>query len=209
MHFPLPRGPGQFAATATREDLDAALVDRATAAGAGVRQGVGFEDIALYEDHVAVVTDDGVVVADWCIAADGMWSPTRKALGLGARGYRGEWHAFRQYFAGVGERAAEELFVWFEPDLLPGYLWSFPLPGGRRTSGFGVLRSTHRTRDMAGLWRDLLVRPHVREVLGSAAEPEGPHKAWPIPARVGELPLTAHRVFFVGDATGALRPHDR
>ena len=206
MHFPLPSGPGQFAATATREDLDAALVERAIAVGADVRQGRSMQDIALYDDHVVVVTDDGVVVADWCIGADGMWSPTRKALGLGTRGYLGEWHAFRQYFGGVGPRAAEELFVWFEPDILPGYLWSFPLPGGRANVGFGVLRTTHRTRDMAGLWADLLQRPHVREVLGEAATPEGPHKAWPIPARVGELPLTAHRTFFVGDASGACDP---
>ena len=31
---------------------------------------------------------------------------------------------------GVGPRAATELFVWFEPDLLPGYAWSFPLADG-------------------------------------------------------------------------------
>lgn len=206
MWFPLPDGPGQFAATARREDLDTALVERAVAAGAEVRQGVTFEDIALYDDHVAVVTDHGVEIADWCIAADGMWSPTRKALGLATCGYLGEWHAFRQYFESVGPRASEELFVWFEPDLLPGYLWSFPLPGGRANVGFGVSRETHRTRDMAGLWADLLQRPHVREILGENATPEGPHKAWPIPARVGELPLTAHRVFFVGDASGACDP---
>ena len=32
------------------------------------------------------------------------------------------------------------LWVWFEPDLLPGYAWSFPLPGGRANVGFGVRR---------------------------------------------------------------------
>ena len=45
-------------------------------------------------------------------------------------GYLGEWHAFRQYFTDVGPAAARDLWVWFEPDLLPGYAWSFPLPGG-------------------------------------------------------------------------------
>jgi geranylgeranyl reductase family protein len=206
MHFPLPTGPGQFAATATRMDLDAALVDQAIAAGADVRQGVTFEGIELYDDRAVVTTDDGVTTADWVIAADGMWSPTRKALGLAPDGYRGEWHAFRQYFSNVSERAANELFVWFEPEILPGYVWCFPLPDGRANVGFGVLRSTHRTQEMAGLWRDLLTRPHIAEIIGANAEPEGTHKAWPIPARVGELPLTAHRLFFVGDATGACDP---
>ena len=74
------------------------------------------------------------------IGADGMWSPLRKALGLRVEGYRGEWLAFRQYYANVGERAGQELFVWFEPDLLPGYAWSFPLPGGQANVGFGIQR---------------------------------------------------------------------
>jgi geranylgeranyl reductase family protein len=204
--FPLPKGPGQYAATAAREELDAALVELAKNEGTDVREGVALEDVHLYEDRVEVVTDRGVIVADWCIAADGMWSPTRKALGLGPTGYRGEWHAFRQYWRNVSPRAASELFVWFEPDIIPGYVWSFPMPGNRANVGFGVQRSTHKTGDMNELWRSLLERPHIREILGPDAKPEAPHRAWPIPARVGELPLTAHRTFFVGDATGACDP---
>src|SRR5207249_8159580 len=85
----------------------------------------------------------GPVAARYAIGADGMWSPLRRAL-LGDSGravYLGEWHAFRQYFAGVGAAAASQLWVWFEPDLLPGYVWSFPLAGGRANVGFGVQRS--------------------------------------------------------------------
>ena len=68
-----------------------------------------------------------------------MWSPVRKlARRSPSRGYLGEWHAFRQYVGGVTGPAAERLCVWFEPDLLPGYAWSFPLPDGRVNVGFGV-----------------------------------------------------------------------
>jgi len=104
-------------------------------------------------------------------------------------------------------RAANDLFVWFERDILPGYMWCFPLPGGRANIGFGVVRGgEHKMKEMGGLWRDLLERPHIREIIGAVAAPEGTHKAWPIPARVGELPLTAHRTFFVGDAAAACDP---
>ena len=86
-------------------------------------------------------------------------------------------------------------------------MWCFPLPGNRANIGFGVIRGgEHKTKEMGDLWRDLLERPHIREVIGHDAEPEGSHKAWPIPARIGDLPLTAHRTFFVGDATGACDP---
>lgn len=128
-------------------------------------------------------------------------------LGLHTDGYRGEWHAFRQYFRNVSPRAAHDLVVWFERDLLPGYAWSFPLDGGRANVGFGIQRGgRHGIRDMKHLWPDLLARPHVRELLGPDAEPEAPHKAWPIPARVGKIPLTGPRTFFVGDAAAVTDP---
>ena len=201
---PLPTD-GQFAAVAPRLDLDAALVDLARSAGAEIREGCSVTGVVRGADHVDVEIDGlGRVRARTVIAADGMWSAVRKATGLGIEGYRGEWHAFRQYFSGVTGTAASELIVWFEPDLLPGYAWSFPLPGGRANVGFGVLRSDgRRTRDMAALWRDLLTRPHVVEALGPSAVAEGRHTAWPIPARVDAIELATPGVLFVGDAAAA------
>ena len=118
------------------------------------------------------------------VAADGMWSPVRKHLGLATPGYRGEWHAFRQYF-GRRPRGGPTL-SWFEPDLLPGYAWSFPLPDGRANVGFGIQRAAKvaRVQDMAAIWLELLDRPHVRAVLGDGAEPEAPHKGLAHPARI-------------------------
>jgi flavin-dependent dehydrogenase len=141
-----------------------------------------------------------------------MWSPLRKAvLGPDAdgAGYLGEWHAFRQYFRHVGPSAASELWVWFEPDLLPGYAWSFPLGGDRANVGFGILRTAGApTKSMKAQWPELLRRPHIAAVLGPDAMPESPHKAWPIPARVGDTRLAGGggRVLFVGDAARATDP---
>ena len=39
----------------------------------------------------------GTIGPRYVVAADGMWSPVRKALGVNEPGYLGEWHAFRQY----------------------------------------------------------------------------------------------------------------
>jgi geranylgeranyl reductase family protein len=204
--FPLPRGRGTYAAVARRTDLDAALLDEARTAGVKVLDGHASVGVREDDEQVAIRVDGvGELTAAYAVAADGMWSPTRKHLGLAAPGYRGEWHAFRQYFGAVGPRAARDLFVWFEPDLLPGYAWSFPLPGGRANVGFGIVRGerVERVRDMAAIWRDLLDRPHIRRVLGERAEPEAPHRAWPIPARIDEAVLTGRRTLFVGDAAAA------
>ena len=210
IHLPLPpASDGRFAAVTTRLDLDAALVEVARKEGATVVEGAGLT--AAREESNAVVLrigadggDEREVRARWVVAADGMWSPTRRALGLAEPGYRGEWHAFRQYVGNVGERAATELHVMFEADIVPGYFWSFPLPGRRANIGFGIQRGGKvPVGDMGPLWEDLLARPHIRDLLGPDVTPEAPHRAWPIPARVDTAVTSTPRVLFTGDAVAA------
>jgi menaquinone-9 beta-reductase len=202
---PLPTGFGIYAAVAPRLQLDAALVALAGAAGVDVRLGHAVKSVVI-DGAAAVVGIEGLgdVQAAQVVAADGMWSPTRKAMGLGPDGYLGEWHAFRQYVDGVSGVAVDELIVWFEEDLLPGYAWSFPLPNRRANVGFGVLRDGSRSgSDARDLWAGLLDRPHIAAALGPQATPEGRHLAWPIPARIDQAVLTHGPVLFTGDAAAA------
>ncbi len=218
LHLPLPRGQGVFAAVVPRLHLDAALVDLARAAGVEVADGRACTGATPRTDHLEVeVGGLGAVAARYAIGADGMWSPLRKHLGAadparpdpkGRPGRLGEWHAFRQYFRQVGPQARSALHVWFEPDLLPGYVWSFPLPSGRANVGFGIERGRLPTRAMKALWPQLLARPHINAVLGPAAEAEATHRAWPIPSRIHDVALSAAggRALFVGDAAAACDP---
>jgi menaquinone-9 beta-reductase len=202
----LPAGRGTFAAVVPRLQLDAALVELAVKAGVRVIEGCGFDGELVERDGDVAVGIAGreTIAARFVIAADGMWSPVRRAAGLTPPGYLGEWHAFRQYATGVTGSAGEHLHVWFEPELLPGYAWSFPLPGGRANIGFGVTRDgKRRIRDMKQQWVDLLDRPHVRQALGADATLDDRHTAWPIPARIDRAPLTMGRVMLTGDAAMA------
>ena len=225
----LPDGGAQFAASARREELDAALVDVAVRAGATLFVGSGVSGVDTHRgsSHVRTQLGDGSwLVSDYLIAGDGSWSPVRKALGLSTPGYLGDWQAGRQYFAGVGP-LAKKLWVWFEPDMIPGYAWSFPLAGDMANVGYGVIRRSpadaDRTSDGVqngdqggfpqavgprGQRIDLLARPHIAEVLGASAQPASAWKAWPIPARVGSTILSGMdgRVLFVGDAARACDP---
>ncbi|HET6811293.1 MAG TPA: geranylgeranyl reductase family protein [Acidimicrobiales bacterium] len=203
---------GLHAAVARRRDLDLALLERARAAGAAVLEEAPVTAVERAGSGLRVATGNGGTFAPgYVIAADGAWSPTRKLLGLTAPAgrYLGDWHALRQYVAGVGAEAARRLWVWFEPDLLPGYAWSFPLGGGRANVGYGVPRRPGvRSGPMGALWEALLDRPHIRAVLGPAARPEAPVRAWPIPAAVDRSLLTGMggRVLFAGDAARATDP---
>ena len=225
VELPLP-SEGRFSAVAPRRELDDALVRLARARGVTVLENHSFTDIAHSPDahsdagrvtvHATHTLDGATspvtIVAKWVVAADGMWSPVRKALGVGHEGYLGEWHAFRQYADNVTGVAKDRLIVWFEEDLLPGYAWSFPVRGGERSSdgagrvniGFGVMRDeSRRGRDMKALWADFLSRPHIVEALGPGFRPDDRHTAWPIPARIDDAVTGSGRVLFTGDAVMA------
>ena len=203
VRLPIP-GDGAHAAVVSRRALDAMLVGVARRAGVTVREGVAVVAVVQDTDRVRCALDDGSAIeAPNLVAADGQWSAVRRALAPDAPRDLGEWHAVRQYFDGVDD---ERLWVIFERDLLPGYAWVFPLPGGRANVGYGVLRSDGRTgRELKDLWPDLLARPVLRDVLGSARAAE-PVRAWPIPTRYDPARLVTGRVLFAGDAGGVVDP---
>ena len=204
--LPLPSIGGQFAAIAPRAQFDHALVEHCRDMGITIHEGCAFESITHHDTNgISVQVENlGELTVDFVVAADGMWSPVRKSLGLSTPGYLGEWHAFRQYIGNVHGSANEKLHIWFDKDLLPGYAWSFPLPDNRVNFGFGILRTSDRsTKYMNDLWRDLLTRPHITTVLGEHFVPEDRHTAWPIPARIHDAVRSSGRVLFIGDAVCA------
>jgi menaquinone-9 beta-reductase len=202
--LPMPTD-GAHAAVVCRRALDAALVGVARRSGVDIREGCAVDALKQDQEVVQLTLADGSVLdASFVIAADGHWSAVRRAVEPDAPHDLGEWHAVRQYFDGVDDH---RLWVIFERDLLPGYAWVFPLPGGRANVGYGVLRSDGRSgRELKDLWPDLLARPLVRDVLGPHAQPCEPVRAWPIPARYDRNRLARGRVLFAGDAAGVVDP---
>jgi geranylgeranyl reductase family protein len=208
--LPLP-GNGEFAGVVPRAELDTALAEHAARRGAVVCDGNGITSLEVREEGlgaasgvVAELADGTPVEARWVIAADGHYSGVRHLLEPDRPPKLGDWSTFRQYFRGVDDR---RLWVIFEPDLLPGYAWVFPLPDGRANVGFGMLRGEGRGGKLVKeKWNSLLQRPSMQEALGPAAEPDGPHRAWPVPTRLDPAALTRSRVLFVGDAAGVVDP---
>jgi menaquinone-9 beta-reductase len=211
VHFPLPRNQGRFAAVARRKDLDHALVELARETGVTILEGHSLTDVTQNATGVTVTATGPAesthhFTAPYVIGADGMWSPLRKMLAGPVKGgptdpYLGEWHAYRQYFSNVHTAASRDLWVWFEPDLNPGYVWCFPLPDGTVNFGFGIERTAEMsTKTMKATWASLLERPHIREVMGNVAIPEDVPKAWPIPCNVENATLSKGRALFIGDA---------
>ena len=203
--LPMP-ADGIYAATTPRRELDAAL--RAARTRGGRRRPRRARAHRRRASSAIASRPTSTASARWRPASSSpptaCGRPPASCSDLAEPGYLGEWHAFRQYARNVTGPAAERLYVWFEPDFLPGYAWSFPLPDGRVNIGFGVLRDGTRTgKAMKADWAGLIDRPHIRAALGPDVELEDRHTAWPIPAGIDRAVLTAGRTLFVGDAARA------
>jgi len=201
--LPMP-DVGIHSAVVPRQQLDAALITRARTAGVDVREASPIVELTETDDRLLATIGGGTVEAAHVVAADGHWSAVRRLREPSASPDLGTWHAFRQYFTGVDD---PRQWVLFEEDLLPGYAWVFPLPGGRANVGFGVLRAPGTTgTHLKALWPDLLARASLRSVLGPRAVPEATHRAWPIPASFDPDRLADGHVLYTGDAAGVVDP---
>lgn len=213
-----PRRPGMpdHGHVARRTDLDKLLLERAQAAGADVRQSA--EVIApLVDDdgRVTGVTLKGgeKVVADALIAADGAYSPVKRALKLESQ-YNGYSAIAIRAEMPVNQPDTDTLDIHlkltFNGDQLPGYGWLFPLGDGRANVGLGYCTSYkgwHRINAaslfgefLAGLPRDWEL-PTIDELKHSKAL-----QAWRLPMGFTAWPPWRPGVLFAGDALGAARP---
>lgn len=227
------RGRRSFAGVARRLHLDAALAALATEAGARMCEGSALEGVEVRPSrHAAPATGpvtctlgDGTVLGSrFLVAADGAFSKVRalategaRISGRGARraerARRRPWpaplHAFRTYVTGIGPVAAEGMWVWFEPGLLPGYAWCFPLAGSRANVGICLPRPPGSPGGrLAEAWRDALSATFLDSLVGPGAQLEGPVRSWPIPtgATTAGLVGAAGRVLYAGDAARVADP---
>jgi geranylgeranyl reductase family protein len=216
LHFPRRPGMPDHGRTVSRTELDTLILHHAESAGADVRQGA--EVAGAERDHTGRVTgvvlkNGEKVVADAVIAADGAYSPIKRALRLDSQynGYsaiaiRAEMHANRP------DSDSFEIYLklMFEGDQLPGYGWIFPMGGGRFNIGLGYVNSYRRwqsinatgflgdfMRTLPGEWE----LPSIEELKKNKSV-----QAWRLPMGFTTWPPWRPGVLFAGDALGAGKP---
>ncbi|MCC7077829.1 MAG: NAD(P)/FAD-dependent oxidoreductase [Acidimicrobiia bacterium] len=218
--------PSVMCAVMARAELDRMLLEAAAAGGAKVRDGCAVTALTPGRDSVEVTLGSGrareTIRARWVIGADGAYSTVRRAVAGRADGRLPGMHAIRQY---LDAPASDVLSVYFPAELLPGYGWIFPMPGGGVNIGVGVQRraadcgvvcrealSSARGKftlsGLGRLYRDFLHRPDVVERIGDVDPDDRAVRAWawPIPSDPDLGCVGAGRALLVGDAARVVDP---
>ena len=190
--------------------LDAALVERAVAAGARLQEGtriIGMEYLSA--PHVRLTgRAAGHPVAletSLVIAADGGQSSFTRRLGLAP--YPPELVAVRGYLEGdAGDPKLAEIH--WQKSILPGYGWLFPLGNGRINVGTGAYSATVRRHGLnlhEQLRMFLTQNPHARARLRHA-RPISPVKGPPLRTDADRVTPLADNVLIAGEAAGLVNP---
>nr|WP_062340326.1 NAD(P)/FAD-dependent oxidoreductase [Herbidospora sakaeratensis] len=177
---PFPRGAAGLGVR--RTVLHEALAKRA--ADLGVRVVAG--RVGRFRQRLGDVEADGFGRARWLVAADGLHSPLRAALGLTVASRRIRRHGLRRHFAAAPWSPHVEVH-WS-----PG-AEAYVTPVGAGLVGVAVLSSRRAPYE-----EHLAAFPALRDRLGAACSPV--RGAGPL--RQGARARVAGRVLLVGDAAG-------
>jgi geranylgeranyl reductase family protein len=180
-----------------RRRLDLHLLEQAAAAGADVRDGVAFEEMALHDDGATASVGGVAIRVSFVVGADGANGVVARSAGLGEGIVRGvalegnvSWESL--------ERAAYAGAAWVEVGVVPGgYGWVFP-------------KGDHANLGVGG-W--MAEGPRLRAHLDRLCREHGVDPATLENVRGHRLPMrelgaraARGRVLLVGDAAGLVDP---
>ncbi|MBP9159412.1 MAG: NAD(P)/FAD-dependent oxidoreductase [Flavobacteriales bacterium] len=115
----------------------------------------------------------------------------------------------RAYYSGVtGLDMQGFIELIFLKDLLPGYLWIFPLPNGRANVGLGLRTDMVKKRrvDLKKLLNQLITEhPQLRERFANA-KAEGPVQGMGLPLASKRWPISGDGYMLIGDAAHLIDP---
>lgn len=175
-----------------------------------LREGVG---VAMLERQGALVrvglTDGTTLLAPLVVGADGAQGVVAKQLAGYRLAPRHHSAGLRQYWEGVAGLDAEGFIeLHFLSPLLPGYLWVFPLPGGRANVGLGIRSDVvaRKRLNLKALLADLLANhTELGPRFAQARALESP-QGFGLPLGSRQVPLSGEGYLLVGDAGSLIDP---
>lgn len=199
--------------TVPRMVLDDFLFRKMQSPFCTVYEQAAIEDIQRTADGVTVsFLKNGTrhtISAPVIVGADGDKSAVRKKFlneQTSAKAYAVGLRGYYKGITGLSEENYIELH--FLPEMLPGYLWIFPLPGGMANVGVGILSDVVRTRKInlrEQMLHAIKTNPSIAPRFANA-ELTDKIQGWGLPMCMEQLPVSGDNFLLTGDAACLIDP---
>jgi geranylgeranyl reductase family protein len=205
--------PGETAPgfTVPRLRLDQFLFEKIDPTYANVQQGVAIKKLEkIGGKNIVTYTQNGeehTIAADIVVGADGDKGIVRKTYYQHSANQKTYSVGLRAYYKGVtGEHPSKFIELHFLPEVLPGYLWIFPLPDGMFNVGIGMLSDQVRRKKInlrEVMLNALKNNPAMRERF-AGAELQGKILGWGLPMVTKREPVSGDGYVLTGDAAALI-----
>lgn len=178
-----------------------------------IYEGADIKSIVREADQVTVsIMHEGkniTLAAPVIIGADGDKSIVRRTFMGSAVQPKAYAVGLRGYYEGVtGMHTENFIELHFLPEVLPGYLWIFPLPNGMANVGVGLLSEIVRDKKI-NLREQMLYaiknNPQIAPRFANARLHDK-IQGWGLPLAMERQPLSTERVILCGDAACLIDP---
>lgn len=149
------------------------------------------------------------VTAPLIVGADGDKSYVRKTLLNQNASSKAYAVGLRAYYTGVtGMHKENFIELHFLPEVLPGYLWIFPLPNGVVNVGVGILSERIRSKKInlrEQMLNALKNNPNISHRFANAKLLDK-IQGWGLPMGMEQLPVSGDNFLLTGDAASLIDP---
>ncbi len=204
------RAPGF---TVPRLDLDSFLFSKMPSPWCTIYQDATISSITNAGKQVTVsmlhASQEYTINAPLIVGADGDKSVVRKQFMSEHTAPKTSAVGLRAYYEGItGMHNENFIELHFLPEMLPGYLWIFPLPGGRANVGVGIL--SERIREKKINLREQMLsaiknNPQIAPRFANARLIDKIH-GWGLPLAMQRQPLSGDNFILCGDAACLIDP---
>jgi geranylgeranyl reductase family protein len=161
-----------------------------------------------YQKIVAQTTL-GIFSGKMLIAADGSHSIVSKKLTLNKKDKKHSSAGLRIYYEGITSFHHENFIeLYFFQDILPGYLWIFPLPDNKANVGIGMLSSavSEKNVDLKKVLQHILSTDLRFKERFQNAKPLETVKGYSLPLGSKKRVLSGDHFLLAGDAASLIDP---
>lgn len=160
-------------------------------------------------ENISITTATVTFEASMALGADGAQSILNKRLTNNKIEKDHYCAGVRQYYSNVtGFHPANHIELHFYKDILPGYLWIFPLPGNQANVGLGMLSSVISKKKMnlkEEMENLIATHPVIKERFKDAVPLEN-IQGFGLPLGSQKRSISGNRFLLLGDAAGLIDP---
>lgn len=166
-------------------------------------------NVTISNNEAVLQTSQGIFSAKMIVGADGAHSVISKSLGdikVEKEHYSAGLRVYYENVSGFHNEGYIELH--FFKDILPGYLWIFPLAGNKANVGIGMLSSevSKKKINLKEILQNLLkTHSHLKERFKDA-KPLETIKGYGLPLGSKKRDLSGERFLLAGDAAALIDP---